>query len=106
MGDFFTHQRPARRCHRFLGLSALRESLLIADLVHSGLDDIKPDAFELATVPILTHWSVAISPRLIGIDEGGAILVLPDGTRDRVTLGADGVEVVGHLRPALRVSWP
>lgn len=65
-----------RRRRRPLELSELREASLIADLVHSGLEDIEPDPVELAFAPILSHWSVAPGPKLIGVDEWGAVLAL------------------------------
>ena len=40
------------------------------------------------------------------IDAGGIVRELPDGTRDRFILNANGVEIVEHLHPALRVSRP
>jgi hypothetical protein len=64
--------------HRRLDFRELYESSLIADLVRQHADDEAgdPGTFELATSPVLDQWSVAPGPRLIGVDESGAVLAL------------------------------
>lgn len=64
--------RPRRR--RPLDLAELREESLIADLVSTH--DIEPDPIEVVLAPCLSHWSVAEGPKLIGVDEFGAVLAI------------------------------
>ncbi len=67
-----------RRRRRPLHFAELRESSLIADLVqtHADGDVEEPDCIELALAPVLSHWSVAEGPRLVGVDEWGKVLAL------------------------------
>jgi len=64
--------RPHRR--RPLDLAELREESLIADLI--ATHDIEPDPIAVCLAPVLVHWSVAEGPRLIGVDEWGAIVAV------------------------------
>jgi hypothetical protein len=95
------HTRRPRRC--LLDLSELHEASLIADLVHSGIDDQEPDPVELAFAPILTHWSVAVGPRLIGVDEWSAVLVLDVWSISRCRTWAQTSEGVVRLRDQSRL---
>ncbi|MXQ10450.1 hypothetical protein [Microvirga makkahensis] len=63
--------RPRRRP---LDLGELREESLIADLI--ATHDVEPDLIEICLAPVLSHWSVAEGPRLIGIDEWGAVIAI------------------------------
>jgi hypothetical protein len=67
-----SNTRPRRR--RLLDLGELREESLIADL--TATHDIDPDPIGICLAPVLTHWSVADGPRLIGIDEWGAVVAV------------------------------
>jgi hypothetical protein len=70
-----TQNRTWRR-RRSLRRSESGEALLISDFVFLGIDDPDPAAFELAIAPVLADWSVAVDPRLDGVDEWGTVLAL------------------------------
>ncbi|WP_457090588.1 hypothetical protein [Microvirga sp. P5_D2] len=95
------HTRPHRR--RLLDLSELHEASLIADLVFLGLDDAEPDPVEMALAPILTHWSVAPGPRLIGVDEWGGILILDVWSIGRCRTWAQTPDGLVRLRDRSRI---
>jgi len=98
-----TQDRTRRHRRRPLDLSELHEASLIADLVFSGVDDPEPDPVELALAPILTHWSVAVGGRLIGVDEWGAVLVLDVWSISRCRTWAQTAEGVVRLRDQSRL---
>ena len=53
--------------------------------------------------PILTHWSVAVGPRLIGVDEWGAVLVLDVWSISRCRTWAQTPDGVVRLRDRSRI---
>ena len=95
------HTRRHRR--RPLDLSELREASLITDLVHSGIDDSEPGQVEIAFAPILTHWSVAVGARLIGVVEWGTVLVLDVSSVSRCRTWAQTSDGVVRLRDQSRI---
>lgn len=95
------HTRRPRRC--LLDLSELHEASFIADLVFSGLDDAEPDPNEMAFALILTHWSVAPGPRLIGVDQWGGILILDVWSIGRCRTWARTPDGIVRLRDQSRL---
>ncbi len=102
-GPHLSQDRTWRHRRRPLDLSELHEASLIADLVHSGIDDVEPDPVEMAFAPILTQWSVAVGPRLIGIDEWGAVLALEVWSIAKDRTWAQTSEGVVRLRDQSRL---
>jgi len=98
-----THGNPRRPRRRPLDLSELRESSLIADLISSGVDELEPDPVELAISPILSHWSVAEGPRLIGIDEWETVLALDVWSISHCRTWAQTSDGVVRLRDQSRI---
>jgi hypothetical protein len=43
---------------------------------HLDGDVSDPDVVELSLAPVLSHWSIAEGPKLIGVDEWGSVLAL------------------------------
>ncbi|WP_114945898.1 hypothetical protein [Microvirga calopogonii] len=70
----FIVKLPLRRPDGRLDLSELQEPSTLADMI-ANAECGRPTAAELASAPLLTHWSVSPGPNLFALDEYGEIVV-------------------------------